>query len=81
MDVPLDVSALEPPEPMQRILEALFDLPVGDRLRVTHRREPFPIYEILRRMGYLWETTGAAGRFEILIWRGGTAAASGSSRC
>ena len=69
MDVPLDVSALEPPEPMRQILEALFDLADGDRLCVRHRREPFPLYDILQRMGYAWETSGSEGRFQILIWR------------
>ena len=69
MDMPLDVSSLEPPEPMQRVLEALFHLAADDRLLVLHRREPFPLYDILRRMGYRWETTGTEGRFEIVIWR------------
>jgi len=68
MDLVLDVSSLEPPEPLERVLDALADLPAGDRLRVLHRREPFPLYDLLRRMGYAWETTGSDGRFEILIW-------------
>jgi uncharacterized protein (DUF2249 family) len=68
MEVVLDVSALEPPEPLERVLGALEDLPEGNHLRVLHRREPFPLYDLLRRMGYAWETTGGDGRFEILIW-------------
>ena len=70
MDVPLDVSALEPPEPMRQILEALFDLADSDRLCVQHRREPFPLYSLLRRMGYRWRTEGEDGRYELLIWSG-----------
>lgn len=66
---------------MQRILEALLDLAVGDRLRVLHRREPFPLYDILHRMGYRWETTGADGCFEILIWRHEPSVTSGLRRC
>lgn len=81
MDVPLDVSSLEPPEPMQRILEALFDLAADDRLRVLHRREPFPLYDILNRMGYRWETIGSEGRVEILIWREALPVSSDSTRC
>jgi len=82
MDVTLDVSRLAPPEPMQKVLEALFDLPTGDRLRVLHRREPFPLYDILRQMGYAWETTGDEGRFEILIQRETLPPApSGSRQC
>jgi len=68
VDRDLDVRALEPPEPLERVLDALADLPVGDRLRVRLRREPFPLYDLLRRMGYGWSGTAAAGSFEVLIW-------------
>jgi uncharacterized protein (DUF2249 family) len=81
MDRPLDVSSLEPPEPMQRILEALFDLGSDDRLRVLHRREPFPLYDILQRMGYRWETRPVDSFFEILIWREDASAPKGSKSC
>lgn len=65
----LDVSDLEPPEPLERILDALDTLGAGDWLHVRHRREPFPLYGFLQRLGYVWRTerTGEAA-FEILIW-------------
>ena len=81
MDVLLDVSALEPPEPMERILDALSGLGEGNRLRVLHRREPFPLYDLLGRMGYAWETTGTDGRFEILIWPVHPTDSGGPRRC
>jgi len=81
MDVSLDVSALEPPEPMERILDALAALAEGDRLRVVHRRQPFPLYDLLRRMGHEWETTGVEGRFEILIWPARLPGSSGPWQC
>lgn len=81
MDVPLVVSALEPPEPMERILDALAELAGGDRLRVLHRRQPFPLYDLLRRTGYAWETTGAEGRYEILIWQAHPSGESGPRPC
>lgn len=69
MKQPLNVSDLEPPEPLERILDALADLPEGDYLQVLHRREPHPLYGMLRNMGYHWQTTcHAPDRFEILIW-------------
>lgn len=68
MDRDLDVRGLEPPEPLERVLDALADLPAGDRLRVRVRREPFPLYDLLRRMGYAWSGTPTAGAFEVLIW-------------
>jgi hypothetical protein len=64
----LDVSSLEPPGPLERILDALTDLPQGQSLCVLHRREPFPLYDLLRPMGYRWRTRGKEDRFEILIW-------------
>lgn len=68
MDRLLDVSQLEPPEPLERILDALADLVPGDRLSVIHRRVPFPLYDMLRHMGHRWETVGEEGRYHILIW-------------
>lgn len=65
----IDVSALEPPEPMERILDTLADMAPDDWLRVRHRRDPTPLYRILRDMGYRWERRHLGpGRFEILIW-------------
>ncbi|EGV31622.1 hypothetical protein ThidrDRAFT_1823 [Thiorhodococcus drewsii AZ1] len=64
----LDVSRLAPPEPLERVLDALADLPAGRPLWVLHRREPFPLYDLLRRMGYGWRTLGEDPRVEILIW-------------
>jgi uncharacterized protein (DUF2249 family) len=52
---------------MERILDALADLPPGDRLSVIHRREPYPLYDLLRRMGYRWETSAEGDRFRLLI--------------
>ena len=68
MDRELDVRGLEPPEPLERVLDALADLPAGDRLLLLHRREPFPLYDLLRRMGYGWRTQGEDGSYRILIW-------------
>ena len=69
MERVLDVSDLEPPEPLGRILDALDHLGAGDWLHVRHRREPFPLYGFLQRLGYAWRTerTGEAS-FDILIW-------------
>lgn len=65
----LDVSDLEPPEPLEQILDALDGLATGDWLRARLRREPFPLYAFLRRQGFAWRTVqaGEAG-FDVLIW-------------
>lgn len=65
----LDVSQLDPPEPMERILAALANLPAGDQLQVIHWREPHPLYLLLQSAGYAWETTAVAQGYNILIWK------------
>lgn len=69
MEQTIDVSELQPPEPLEQILDTLADLPPGDWLRVVHRRDPVPLYRMLENMGYRWHTVRPAPeRFEILIW-------------
>lgn len=67
--IPIDVSELEPPEPMERILARLPQLQVGQLLRVRHRREPFPLYPLLEQAGhgYCCIPSGT-GTFIIYIW-------------
>jgi hypothetical protein len=69
MELQLDVSGLEPPEPLERILDALDQLAADDCLRARLRREPFPLYGFLQRLGYAWRTerTGEVA-YEVLIW-------------
>ncbi len=67
MDHLLDVSDLPAPEPLERALDALAVLPAGDRLLLRHRRQPFPLYDMLRRMGYRWQVDGREGDWQILI--------------
>jgi hypothetical protein len=67
MDHILDARGLEPPEPMERTLDALATLPPGDRLLLRLPRQPFPLFDLLRRMGYLWEVSGSDGDYCIAI--------------
>ena len=69
MEQTIDVSELQPPEPLEQILDTLADLPQGDWLRVEHLRNPVPLYRMLQDMGYRWHTDClAADQFVILIW-------------
>ncbi|WP_375749334.1 DUF2249 domain-containing protein [Vibrio sp. HN007] len=45
--IELDVSTLEPPQPMREICEKLEQLELGKVLHVTHRRKPVPLFEML----------------------------------
>ena len=72
-EICLDVSRLEPCEPLERTLEALRQLPSGSWLRVFHRREPHLLYPMLEQLGFSWRLLpGKATTFELLIWRQGS---------
>lgn len=45
--IELDVSTLEPPQPMHEICQALVELSNDQILHVTHRRKPIPLFEML----------------------------------
>ena len=66
----LDVSALEPPEPLERVLAALEELGDGEYLHVQHRREPFPLYPLLEERGFAYfARPGRDVPIEVFIWR------------
>lgn len=68
-EIVVDGRGLEHPEPLERVLAALDTLQPGQRLRFLIHRQPYPLYDILRRYHYHHETTAVAdGNFEILIW-------------
>lgn len=65
----LDVSQLEPPEPMTAILDAVEILEPEKFLHVYHRREPFPLYKVLDDMNMKWQThCDNNGMYHIYIW-------------
>ncbi len=63
----LDVSALEPCEPMERALEAVGQLEPGEYLRMIHRQEPHLLYPMLEKLGLVWYTRDT-DPVEILIF-------------
>jgi hypothetical protein len=65
----LDVSDLPAPEPLERVLDALADLPEGDSLKVRFPMEPMLLYTMLRGMGLAWERVPSDGdAVELVIW-------------
>jgi len=52
--VEVDVKQLAPPEPMTVILTALAQLTDRQCLLVSHRRQPFPLYEKLQQAGFAY---------------------------
>ncbi len=68
-DITLDVCGLEPPEPLERVLDALSRMSKQQRLRMLIDREPRPLYRILDNNGFLYQVTPTDNyRYEILIW-------------
>jgi uncharacterized protein (DUF2249 family) len=68
-EIYLDVCGLQAPEPMERVLEALSNMPPGDRLHMLIDREPRPLYRILDNNGFLHQTTEKPDYlYEVLIW-------------
>ncbi|HYB73626.1 MAG TPA: DUF2249 domain-containing protein [Candidatus Sulfotelmatobacter sp.] len=69
-EVVVDARGLEPPQPMQRILEALAALPEGEALRAHTDRRPMLLYPKLEERGYRYETREAGDDgYETRIWR------------
>ena len=80
MEICLDVSELEPCEPLDRTLAAIKQLGSGDYLRVLHRREPHLLYPLLEKGGFSWAThPGESTAYEILIWRRGDRSAEAAA--
>lgn len=68
----LDVSGLEPPEPMKLVLATLPCLAPGELLVFRHRHAPVPLYPLLEQLGFAWrERVGRETPIEVLIWRAG----------
>lgn len=65
----LDVRFLEPPQPLERVIQALGVLRYGDSIRMVHRREPCLLFPILQRDGFAFKSRVVADdHFEIVIW-------------
>jgi uncharacterized protein (DUF2249 family) len=69
-EITLDVRGMEPPEPLERVLQAIDGFVAGDRLTVVIDCRPQPLYRILERNGFAFcERPGASSLCEITIWR------------
>jgi TusA-related sulfurtransferase len=72
-EILLDARGLEPPEPMEKVLQTLALLRPGQTIRMLLHREPFPLYPILAERGYRHDTRMEAdGSYVILITQVGT---------
>lgn len=68
----LDVSELEPPEPLTRTMAELQRLPEGHCLQMVHRFKPCLLYDNLAPLAILADTReGVGGRCEVFLWHRG----------
>lgn len=69
-EIVLDVRGMEPPEPLERVLETVDLFTPGDRLKVIINCRPLPLFRMLERNGYAYrEEPGAESLYEITIWQ------------
>ena len=69
-EVLLDVSDLEPPEPLEQTLEAADQLQPGQYLRMLHRRDPCMLYGNLENNHFKYfQREGSTTAVELFIWR------------
>jgi uncharacterized protein (DUF2249 family) len=67
-EILVDARWLEPPEPMEKIMQALALLRPGQSIRMLLHREPFPLYPLLAERGYGHAThMESDGSYVILI--------------
>ena len=67
----VDLRGLDPPEPLQRILEAL-PAATNEPLSFLLSREPFPLYGILKRDGFRYSVQREEAGVRLVIVRGNT---------
>jgi TusA-related sulfurtransferase len=67
-EILVDARGLEPPQPMEKVLQALALMRPGQSIRLLLHREPFPLYPLLAERGYRHATRMEAdGSYVILI--------------
>jgi hypothetical protein len=69
VEVVLDASEMEPPEPFDRATGILRQLEPGQYLRMLHRRVPYPLLEFCQAMSLTSSVIeGSATACEIIIF-------------
>lgn len=67
--VTLDVSELEPPQPMHHITAALHKLQSGEVLVVKHRRKPTPLFDMLTGQYEYHCQKLSEDHYQLFFWR------------
>lgn len=70
-EIVLDVHDLQPPEPMEKAIDALDKLADGEYLKMIHRMQPFPLFNILTENNFKYKVKSGEKGFDIFIWKNG----------
>ena len=71
-EILLDVTDLEPPEPLVLTLEAVEQIQPGEYVRMLHRRDPCLLYSKLEENNFQFrQRKGEQSEVELFIWRKG----------
>ena len=57
-----------PPEPIERVLDAIYDFVPGDRLKLIIDCHPVPLFRILENNGFAFREAPTESVYEIAIW-------------
>ncbi|WP_243430190.1 DUF2249 domain-containing protein [Alcaligenes sp. SORT26] len=68
-EITLDTRGLPAPEPLEHCMEALAELGSEQALIMWLDREPYPLYDILRRSGFTYQGTMLENGFQLIIRR------------
>lgn len=68
-EIVLDVHDLQPPEPMEKAIDALDKLATGEYLKMVHRMQPFPLFNILTENNFKYKVKPGEKGFDIFIWK------------
>ena len=68
-EILVDARWLEPPAPMEKVLQTLDLLRPGQSIRLLLHREPFPLYPLLAERGYRHATRMEADSSYVILIR------------
>ncbi|WP_200763359.1 DUF2249 domain-containing protein [Nitrosophilus alvini] len=54
-EILIDTRDLEPPEPMQKVMQALRELEEGEYVHMVHRFAPLPFLDILKNNAFAYK--------------------------
>ncbi len=67
-EIILDVHELPPPAPFEVVMGKLTTLKSGEYIKMMHRMQPFPLYDILLENGFRYKVIDGEFGFNIYIW-------------